>query len=212
MNASSTQHEDRSRLPSAGVRSRVTSAIAIVSVTTAGAAIVAMALVMLIEAAMRYIFSEPLGWNVSAIERIFLPMTVFLVLPWLYVTAGHVSAEIVYSRMAARWRTGARCLGHLLLLIVAAIMVYAGMITVVDSFVLGDAPPPGSSDVRIPSWIWQLSQPLGAAGLFMVALLDTPRILTHDQALVTTDTAYRVDTESFSRTATERGDEGGARR
>ncbi|MGM0699868.1 MAG: TRAP transporter small permease [Actinomycetota bacterium] len=149
----------------------------------AASAIVAMALIMLAESIMRYAFSAPLGWNVSAVERILMPMSVFLALPWLYVTAGHVSAEIIYDRFSARWRMAARVIGHVLLLVIAASLAYSGMVTVADSFVLGDAPPPGSSEVPLPSWIWQLSQPVGTAALFVVALLDTPRAIGEDQAL-----------------------------
>ncbi|WP_231939617.1 TRAP transporter small permease [Brevibacterium siliguriense] len=150
----------------------------------AAIAIVAMALIMLAESIMRYAFSAPLGWNVSAVERILMPMSVFLALPWLYVTAGHVSAEIIYDRLPARWRMTARVVGHILLLVIAAALAYSGLVTVVDSFDLGDAPPPGSSEVPMPTWIWQLSQPVGTAALFVVALLDTPRAIGEDQALV----------------------------
>ncbi len=153
-------------------------AIKIISVTLAGVAIVAMALVMLTETLMRYVFTNPLGWNISAVERIFMPMSVFLALPWLYLTAGHVTAELVYDRLPSGWRTGARIIGHLLLLLIAAALTYGGLVTVIDSFTLGDAPPPGSSEIPIPTWLWQLSQPVGTAALFFVAVLDTPNIIS----------------------------------
>lgn len=175
-----TPHPPAQRRP---VR-RSIAAVKNASVVLAASAIVAMALIMLAESIMRYAFSAPLGWNVSAVERILMPMSVFLTLPWLYVTAGHVSAEIIYDRLPARWRMTARAVGHVLLLVIAAALAYSGMVTVVDSFVLGEAPPPGSSEVPLPSWIWQLSQPLGTAALFVVALLDAPRAIGEDQALV----------------------------
>lgn len=152
--------------------------IKLISVTLAGVAIVAMALVMLTETLMRYVFTNPLGWNISAVERIFMPMSVFLALPWLYMTAGHVTAELVYDRLPIAWRTGARIIGHLLLLLIAAALTYGGMVTVIDSFTLGDAPPPGSSEIPIPTWLWQLSQPAGTAALFFVAIFDTPNVIS----------------------------------
>ncbi|WP_131259942.1 TRAP transporter small permease [Brevibacterium aurantiacum] len=152
-------------------------AIKIISVSLAGAAITAMALVMLTETVMRYVFTDPLGWNISAVERIFMPMSVFLALPWLYLTAGQVSAELVYDKLPAAWRTGARLIGHVLLLLIAAALTYGGMVTVIDSFALGDAPPPGSSEIPIATWIWQLSQPVGCAALLVVAVLDTPNVI-----------------------------------
>lgn len=168
---------------SAGVLGTTIRAIKNASVTLAGASIVVMALVMLAETIMRYVFTNPLGWNVSAVERVFMPMSVFLALPWLYVIAGHVTAEIIYDRLPSSWRMAARIIGHVLVLVIAAALAYAGMVTVVDSLALGDAPPPGSSEIPVPSWIWQLSQPLGTAALFLVALLDTPRALSDGDAL-----------------------------
>ncbi|SMX86930.1 MULTISPECIES: TRAP transporter small permease [unclassified Brevibacterium] len=152
--------------------------IKIVSVTLAGVAITAMALVMLAETLMRYVFTNPLGWNISAVERIFMPMSVFLALPWLYLTAGHVTAELVYDRLPTAWRTSARIIGHLVLILITAALTYGGMVTAMDSFTLGDAPPPGSSEIPIPTWLWQLSQPVGAAALFFVAVVDTPNVIT----------------------------------
>jgi TRAP-type C4-dicarboxylate transport system permease small subunit len=191
--------------PSRGPLNGLITGIKLASVSLAGAAVVAMAVIMLAEAIMRYVFNDPLGWNISAVERILMPMSVFLVLPWLYVTAGHVSAEIVYDRLPAPWRLTARIIGHLLLLVTAAALVWGGMVTVVDSFVLGDAPPPGSSEVPIPSWIWELSQPVGGAALFLVALLDSRRAVVEDGALEDTER----DEEALIAAATENIDAGG---
>jgi TRAP-type C4-dicarboxylate transport system permease small subunit len=191
--------------PSGGPGNVLITGIKRASVSLAGAAIVAMAVIMLLEAIMRYVFTDPLGWNISAVERILMPMSVFLALPWLYVTAGHVSAEIVYERLPSSWRMAARVIGHLILLIIAAALVWGGMVTVVDSFALGDAPPPGSSEVPIPSWIWELSQPVGAAALFLVALLDSRRAVIEDGALEDAE----GDEEALIAAATEDSDEGG---
>ncbi|MCD1285419.1 TRAP transporter small permease [Brevibacterium sp. GP-SGM9] len=188
-----------------GSGSALITGIKLASVSLAGTAIVVMAAIMLAEAIMRYVFSEPLGWNISAVERILMPISVFLALPWLYVTAGHVSAEIVYDRFPSSWRKAARIIGHLLLLTIAAAMAWGGMVTVIDSFVLSDAPPPGSSEVPIPSWIWQLSQPVGAAALFLVALLDSRRAVIEDRALEDTE----GNEAALIAAATEDSDDGG---
>lgn len=165
----------------------VINVVKISSVSLSGASIVCLALIMLAEATMRYVFTDPLGWNISVVERILMPVSVFLALPWLYITAGHVSAEIVYERLPFSLRRVARIFGHILLLVIAATLTYGGMVTVIDAFVLHDAPPPGSSEVPISSWIWELSQPVGAGALFLVALLDSRRIISEDGALETTD-------------------------
>ena len=71
------------------------------SAAVSGLAVAAMFLVMLLEAGSRYLLSAPLGWNVSAVERLMMPGMVFLALPWMYVCAGHVSAGMLYSRLPA---------------------------------------------------------------------------------------------------------------
>jgi TRAP-type C4-dicarboxylate transport system permease small subunit len=190
---------------SGGPKTAVITTIKLASVILAGAAIVAMALVMLTEVIMRYVFTDPLGWNISAVERILMPMSVFLALPWLYLTAGHVSAEIIYDRLPTSWRLTVRAIGHVLILVVAAALVWGGMVTVVDSFVLGNAPPPGSSEVPIPSWIWELSQPVGAAALFLVALLDSRRAVLEERAFEDTE----GDAEALIAAATEEDSEDG---
>jgi hypothetical protein len=137
--------------------------IGTVSAAAAGLAVVAMFVIMLVEAGSRYLLNAPLGWNVSAVERLLMPGMVFLALPWMYVCAGHVSAGMLYSRLSAGWQRCARIIAFLCVLVGAAI--------------LGDAPPPGSAEVPIPTWSWLALQPLGGLGLLLVALIDAPRFL-----------------------------------
>ena len=147
------------------------------SAAVAGVAVLAMFLVMLLEAGSRYLLSDPLGWNVSAVERLMMPGMVFLALPWMYVCAGHVSAEMLYSRMPAGLQGVARIIALLCILIGAALLLAAGLSGVIHAAALGDAPPPGSAEVPIPTWVWLSLQPLGALGLLVVALIDAPRFL-----------------------------------
>src|SRR5690606_14027609 len=147
------------------------------SAAVAGVAVLAMFLVMLLEAGSRYLLSDPLGWNVSAVERLMMPGMVFLALPWMYVCAGHVSAEMLYSRMPAGLQGVARIIALLCILIGAALLLAAGLSGVIHAAALGDAPPPGSAEVPIPTWVWLSLQPLGALGLLVVAPIDAPRCL-----------------------------------
>lgn len=151
--------------------------IGTVSAAAAGLAVVAMFVIMLVEAGSRYLLNAPLGWNVSAVERLLMPGMVFLALPWMYVCAGHVSAGMLYSRLSAGWQRFARIIAFLGVLVGAALLFAAGLNGAVQAAILGDAPPPGSAEVPIPTWTWLALQPLGGLGLLLVALIDAPRFL-----------------------------------
>jgi TRAP-type C4-dicarboxylate transport system permease small subunit len=151
--------------------------IGTVSAAAAGLAVVAMFVIMLVEAGSRYLLNAPLGWNVSAVERLLMPGMVFLALPWMYVCAGHVSAGMLYSRLSAGWQRCARIIAFLCVLVGAALLFASGLNGAVQAAILGDAPPPGSAEVPIPTWSWLALQPLGGLGLLLVALIDAPRFL-----------------------------------
>ncbi|WP_025778247.1 TRAP transporter small permease [Brevibacterium sp. VCM10] len=152
------------------------------SLWLAGLMIVALFVLMLVEAFMRYVLSSPLGWNVSATERILMPGSLFFALPWLYATGGHVSAEMLYDRLPAGLKLAARWVTVILVIAAAGILSYSGLRGVIDSFQLGLAPLPNTAELPIPNWIWQLIQPIGALGLLLVAVLDAPRFLRLDGA------------------------------
>lgn len=147
------------------------------SAAVAGVAVLALFVVMLVEAGARYLLSEPLGWNVSAVERLMMPGMVFLALPWMYVCAGHVSAGMIYARLSPPVRAAARIIAFVCIIVAAGLLFAAGLNGAINAMVLGDAPPPGSSEVPIPTWLWLVIQPVGALGLLVVALIDAPRFL-----------------------------------
>ncbi|WP_295687174.1 TRAP transporter small permease [uncultured Brevibacterium sp.] len=147
------------------------------SAAVSAVAVLCLFVIMLVEAGARYLLSEPLGWNVSAVERLMMPGMVFLALPWMYVCAGHVSAGMVYSRLAPRLRAAARIIAFTCVVVAAALLFAGGANGAFHSLVLGDAPPPASAEVPIPTWTWLTIQPLGALGLLVVALIDAPRFL-----------------------------------
>ncbi|WP_051298118.1 TRAP transporter small permease subunit [Brevibacterium album] len=152
------------------------------SAVLASLALALLLLIMLAETAARYALSAPLGWNVSAVERILMPGAVFLALPWMYVCAGHVSAGLVYSRLSPRARACARVVALAAVLASAALLCAAGVSGAVSAFQLGDAPPPGSSDIAVPTWMWLSLQPIGAGALLLTALVDAPRFLHRGEA------------------------------
>lgn len=61
---------------------------------------------------------------------------------------------------------------------IAVVALFAAWLNgAIGSWVLGDAPPPSSAEVPLPTWTWLSLQPLGALGLLVVALIDAPRFL-----------------------------------
>lgn len=170
--------EGATSMPAAAVRMHpVVRGIGRASAAAAAFSVFCLFVVMLVEAGARYLLSAPLGWNVSAVERLMMPGVVFLALPWMYVCAGHVSAGMVYSRMAPPLQSAARVIVFACIVTVAALLFASGLNGAVGAMVLGDAPPPSSSEIPIPTWTWLTIQPLGALGLLIVALVDARRFL-----------------------------------
>src|SRR5699024_7710305 len=110
-------------------------------------AILAMMLVMVAEVLMRYIITEPLGWDISLAENILIPGLVFLGLPLAYSISAHVAAGIIYDLFPRAVRRTLDWITRLLLITCAIFLIYAGTHIAVDAFVLGSVPPPLSSQV-----------------------------------------------------------------
>lgn len=138
-------------------------------------AIVAMMVLMVVEVVMRYLVQQPLGWNISFLENILMPALVFLGLPYGYAVGAHVAAELLYDRLSARWKRTLDWLGTLILILCAALLVYAGTQIMLTTFVDGDVPPPLSSELGLPSWTWRTFLPLGAFMMLVLVLIDTVR-------------------------------------
>ena len=170
--------EGATSMPAAAVRMHpVVRGVGRASAAVAGLSVFCLFVIMLVEAGARYLLSAPLGWNVSAVERLMMPGMVFLALPWMYVCAGHVSAGMVYSRMSPLLQSAARIIAFACVVLVAALLFASGLNGAIGAMVLGDAPPPSSAEVPIPTWTWLAIQPVGALGLLVVALVDAPRFL-----------------------------------
>lgn len=130
------------------------------------------ALVMTLEAALRYISGNPLGWNISLIESFLLPAIVFLGLPWAYHEGAHVRAELVYDRLGPRLRKFCRGLSDTVMVLGSVFLICAGVAAAYYFFEIGAKPPPLSSAVPIPTWITYSLMPLGVAASLVVALID----------------------------------------
>lgn len=154
---------------------RAYSTIAVISKYITFIAIVAMMIVMVIEVVMRYFVQQPLGWNISLIENVLMPGLVFLGLPYAYSVGAHVAAELVYDRLGPGLRRVLDWLGRILLALCAVFLIYAGIQITVTSFLTGEIPPPLSSEILIPAWVWRTFLPLGAFMMLMLLLIDAVR-------------------------------------
>lgn len=158
---------------------RTYSAIATTSKYITFVAIVAMMLVMVVEVFMRYLIQQPLGWNISLIENVLMPGLVFLGLPYAYSVGAHVAAELVYDRLGPRSKRVLDWLARFLLVLSSIFLIYAGVQITVTSFMTNEIPPPLSSEILIPAWIWRTFLPIGALMMLLLLLIDAVRPTKH---------------------------------
>lgn len=154
---------------------RTYTAIATTSKYLTFVAIVAMMAVMVVEVVMRYLVQQPLGWNISLIENVLMPGLVFLGLPYAYAAGAHVAAELVYDRLGPRSQRVLDWLARVLLILCAVLLVIAGVQITVSTFIAGEIPPPLSSEILIPAWLWRTFLPLGALMMLVLILIDAVR-------------------------------------
>lgn len=158
-----------------GPSDRIYQAIAGTSKYLAFVSLLVMMAVMVAEVAMRYFLNEPLGWNISLIEKILLPGLVFLGLPWAYTVGAHVAAELVYDRLPGSVQLALDWVARALLLLCAMALAYGGWLAAAEAFSLGSVPPPLSSQVPVSTWIWRSFMPIGASMMVVLLIIDTFR-------------------------------------
>lgn len=169
------QGNDTSKDPSPSALDRTYSTIATVSKYITFLALLAMMVVMVAEVIMRYLVQQPLGWNISLIENILMPGLVFLGLPYGYSVGAHVAAELVYDRLGATSKRVLDWVARILLILCAVFLIYAGTQIVVSTFLTGEMPPPLSSEIRVPAWMWRTFLPLGAFMMIVLLIIDAVR-------------------------------------
>lgn len=163
-------------LPPTGL-DRAYSVIATISKYITFVAILGMMVVMVAEVIMRYLVQQPLGWNISLIENILMPGLVFLGLPYGYAVGAHVAAELVYDRLGPTSKRVLDWVARILLILCAAFLIYAGTQITLATFLTGEIPPPLSSEIRVPAWIWRTFLPLGAFMMVVLLIIDAVRPL-----------------------------------
>jgi TRAP-type C4-dicarboxylate transport system permease small subunit len=158
------------RRPSAVLRA--VSAIERVGIAGAGAALLAMTVLMVIETGMRYIAGSPLGWSFGFIQDYLLPGYFFLALAYTFRVGAHVSIDVVYQRCPAKVQAAMTVVGRVLMLAMSALLLWAGILATHDVWQSRDIPPPGGAELSIPTWTWHILVPVGAALLTLRLVCD----------------------------------------
>jgi TRAP-type C4-dicarboxylate transport system permease small subunit len=131
-----------------------------------------LTITMVAEVFFRYAFDSPLGWNVSLVEKFLLPGIVMLGLPWARANASHVSAGMVYERLPRGVQRLCTTVAEVIEVTCYLALLVAGVAIAWRMFEIGAEPPPLSSQVPLPSWVWRLFLPLGAAASILIVVSD----------------------------------------
>jgi len=70
-------------------------------------------------------------------------------------------------------------LARSLLVLTSILLIYAGLQITVTTFMTGEIPPPLSSEILIPAWIWRTFLPIGALMMLVLVLTDAVRPTKH---------------------------------
>lgn len=151
-----------------------------VSLWVTFAFLAALTIVMVIEALARYAFGAPLGWNISLIENFLLPGIVFLGLPWARTMGAHVSAGMVYERLPKGVQTASRGLALGIEVVCYLALLISGLAITITMAEIGAVPPPLSSQLSVPSWVWRSFLPIGAGAALVLVLIE---LVTRRQAV-----------------------------
>jgi C4-dicarboxylate transporter DctQ subunit len=156
--------------------SRAVRALCAVSAGVSCLALVAIAVLMVVETLLRHFAGHPLGWNVSVVN-VLMKVVVFGGLAYTVQARAHVATDLVFRRLNARLRQGLTLLSHLIVLSTAALLSWAGARTVYDSRLHGDLVPSGGFEPVVPTWILELSVPVGSLLLLVIAVHRLVRFL-----------------------------------
>ena len=141
-----------------------------ISTTLAATSIALMALLMIVEVALRYFFAAPLGWNVSFIQQYLMIGLVFLGLSYAYRSGSHISVDLLYDRGSPRLRKLMNFGSSIIMLITLGLIIWASLLATYDSWRLGEIPPPGGAELTWPTWTWRALIPLGATLMWVEVL------------------------------------------
>lgn len=138
----------------------------------AGAALLVMAALMVIDVALRYFVNRPLGWTYSLIESVLMPAAFFLALAYTYRRGAHITIDSAYRRFPPGLRRATARIVRVLILCFAAALLWAAIQATVGYAITGDVPPPGSAELQIPVWMWHALVPCGALVLALEIVVE----------------------------------------
>ena len=81
----------------------------------------------------------------------------------------------MYDRLGPRSKRVLDWFARVLLILCSILLIYAGTQITVTSFIAGDIPPPLSSEILIPAWLWRTFLPLGAGMMLVLLFIDAVR-------------------------------------
>tara|TARA_R110000751_G_scaffold199732_7_gene304506 strand:+ start:1626 stop:2132 length:507 start_codon:yes stop_codon:yes gene_type:complete len=125
--------------------------------------IFSIAVIMIFEVVSRYFLKSPLGWNVYLIERYLMIGMVFLGLSYTHRTKSHVAVDVIFNNMTGVGKKIANIISIAVILAVLLLVIWGGVASSYDSWLLGESPPPGGSSLPWPTWTWKALIPLGAS-------------------------------------------------
>lgn len=141
----------------------------------AGLALVAMVLLMSLEAVARYVLASPLSWTSGLISNYLMVGFFFLGLPLTVREGAHVSIDVLYDRLPPMLRPWCDRLAAVAGLVFVLAVAVGGLLLTADALAGGYAPPRGSAELSWPVWTSTVLVPLGAlvAVVRLVFLLGT---------------------------------------
>lgn len=154
---------------------RIQNAISAVCGVTAGIAVIAIVLLTLSEVIARVIFSAPQGWSVTFIENYLMTATAFFGIVTAYRSGAHVAVVSLFNKLGPVPRKALLVIAYLVVILGMASIGIAGLSATIFSWTTGEAPVPGSAELRIPSWLWRSIVPVSMFLGIVVVLIDLIR-------------------------------------
>ncbi|WP_431285166.1 TRAP transporter small permease [Humitalea sp. 24SJ18S-53] len=121
----------------------------------------------------RYVFGQPQGW-IDKVAGWLVVALVLLAAPEAQRRFEHIGVDIAVGRIGPAWARAARIAGAVSVAVVAAILFFAGLEAVEFSRMVGLM-----TDIEgVPEWWIQVILPVGAAVLFLVAVVQAIVLVT----------------------------------
>lgn len=153
----------------------------------AGFAVVLMVVVTCVEVFSRSVLGQPLGWNVSFVERYLMVGAAFFGIVTAYRTGAHVAVTSIFEGLPHNAKKILHIATHAIVAVIFALLAWFGLEATVNAAVAGEIPPVGATELHIPEWVWRSFIPIGSAMALVIALIDLYREITAPWSELATD-------------------------